>query len=649
MTGHESQQGDRPVFRAFVSYSHSDKAHAVWLHRALERYRLPKKLVGRVTPLGPVPATLTPIFRDQDELPASGNLGAELQGALAASQFLIVICSPASAQSKWVNEEIRQFKLIHGPDRVLALIVEGVPNATSEEPEKECFPPALKFVVAPGGEITRQPSEPIAADLRKRADGKRLAKLKLISGLTALRLDDLVQREAARRIRTMLQVSVASVVAAVLAVGLAIYANEQRLAANQQQAIAEQESATARAVSDFLVNIFANANSVQENPNAITARSILDRGAARIVDELEEQPQVRNRVSKTIALAYNNLGLFDQAVALIDTVSTPAGIEGAGALSIKAEALFRVGELDASMDAARQAQRLAVEAGHGETGGAKTRANIARIQALIHYQRGEHEAGLKAFALALEEFERSPEPNHADIANTLQNRALLLSDAGEMAWAADDLESAMRLVLASVGEQDIMVGQIALAQAQVNFLSGNNEVALSQIETAIAVMLRILEEDNPALADAYSMKGQILHAAGALNEAQNALQHAVQLYTQAYGGRHYLSGIAQVYLGLIAGEQQDLTAALAHFSEARLHYDASYGEVHPNHGDLLVNRATVLAAAGESERATRDCKAGMAILNDTLGENAAFTQQLQSVCDSLNTQQTTSGGEPGAL
>jgi hypothetical protein len=44
----------------------------------------------------------------------------------------------------------------------------------------------------------------------------------------------------------------------------------------------------------------------------------------------------------------------------------------------------------------------------------------------------------------------------------------------------------------------------------------------------------------------------------------------------------------------------------------------------------------VLASAGETERANQDCEAGMQILNDTLGAEAAFTQQLQAVCDDLN-------------
>lgn len=637
MTTVESELVERPAYRAFISYSHSDKALACWLHRELERFRLPNKLIGNHTLLGPVPKRLTPIFRDVDELPASGSLGTELQDALARSLFLIVICSPAAARSKWVNEEICQFKIMHGTDKVLALIVDGVPNASPHNAKHECFAPALKFEVGPSGILTDVPSEPIAADLRKNSDGKRIAKLKLISGLTGLRLDDLVQREAARRIRILVQVSVASVLAAVFALGLAVYANNRRVEADTQRNIAEQESANARAVSDFLVKTFASGDSVQENPNTISARSILDRGAQRITKELQNQPLVQSRLSATIALAYNNLGLFDQAIEVVDTTVEFSGVKGARAFSIKAEALLRLGDLDKAMETAKYALDLSAQEQTGEYDreSAKVRADAARIQARIYYKRGQYDAGLEAFGRSLRELENMAKPDGIELANTLQSRALLLSDAGEMEWAAVDLERAKTLVQASVGDKDILVGQIALAQAQVNFLSGKLDPALKQIKTAIATMQGILEDDNPTLADAFSMQGQILHAMGFLDEAQKALTHAVLIYTKAYGGRHYLSGIAEVYLGLIAGEQHKLGESLIHFAQAKLDYDASYGEIHPNHGDLLVNRATVYAAAGDMIHANQDCEEGMRILVATLGEKAAFTQQLQVVCDGL--------------
>lgn len=224
------------TYRAFISYSHADKACADWLHRALEGYRVPGKLVGGTTAVGKVPARLTPIFRDRDELPAAGELSGELHRALQESLFLIVIASPAAASSRWVNEEVRQFKQLHGEGRVLAVIASGEPGAGDG---RECFPPALRFRLAADGTVSDQPVEPLAADLRPGGDGKRLAKLKLVAGLTGLPLDTLVQREAARRQRRLAALaSVAGVLAIVMSV-LAITAVRGQAEAQRQRAEAD--------------------------------------------------------------------------------------------------------------------------------------------------------------------------------------------------------------------------------------------------------------------------------------------------------------------------------------------------------------------------------------------------------------------------
>ena len=97
---------DAPKYRAFISYSHRDSRWASWLHASLEKYRLPKALIGTVTARGEVPKRIAPIFRDRDELPSATDLGTLLNAALADSATQIVICSPQAAKSKWVNEEI---------------------------------------------------------------------------------------------------------------------------------------------------------------------------------------------------------------------------------------------------------------------------------------------------------------------------------------------------------------------------------------------------------------------------------------------------------------------------------------------------------------------------------------------------------------
>jgi hypothetical protein len=92
---------------AFLSYSHTDKKWGDWLHKALETYRVPRRLVGKDSRDGKIPEQLFPIFRDREELPVSADLGANINEALERSRYLIVICSPRSAQSRWVGEEIK--------------------------------------------------------------------------------------------------------------------------------------------------------------------------------------------------------------------------------------------------------------------------------------------------------------------------------------------------------------------------------------------------------------------------------------------------------------------------------------------------------------------------------------------------------------
>src|SRR5688572_28430381 len=114
-------------YMAFLSYSHDDAEVADWLHEALEEFHVPPRLVGKLTDHGPVPKKLAPIFRDRHELAAAGDLGEEIEEAIAGSRFLIVLCSPDAAQSHWINEEIACFKRLHREDRILAAIIDGEP------------------------------------------------------------------------------------------------------------------------------------------------------------------------------------------------------------------------------------------------------------------------------------------------------------------------------------------------------------------------------------------------------------------------------------------------------------------------------------------------------------------------------------------
>ena len=226
---------------AFLSYSHKDSDTAAWLHEELEEFRVPQRLVGKLTEQGPVPRRLSPIFRDRHELAAASDLGEEIETAIGGSRFLIVLCSPAAAKSKWIDKEIACFKRLHRDDRVLAAIVEGEPFASNipGREDEECFPPALRTHFDRLGRPTSQPAEPIAADLREEGDGRRMGFLKLAAGMMGVGLDELVQREAQRRHRRLYAITAASVAGMLIASGLAYTAIEARDEARDQRREAE--------------------------------------------------------------------------------------------------------------------------------------------------------------------------------------------------------------------------------------------------------------------------------------------------------------------------------------------------------------------------------------------------------------------------
>jgi tetratricopeptide (TPR) repeat protein len=175
-------------YRAYISYSHKDEVWAVWLHHALESYRVPRHLVGSETSCGKVPARIRPVFRDRDDLSSATDLEDTVKKALADSENMILICSPEAAASPWVNEEIRHFAELGRARRIFCVLVGGQPAADGSV--SACFPTALAEIGL---------HEPLAADVRKWADGKRIAKLKLIAGLLDIRLDELRQRDLQRR------------------------------------------------------------------------------------------------------------------------------------------------------------------------------------------------------------------------------------------------------------------------------------------------------------------------------------------------------------------------------------------------------------------------------------------------------------------
>jgi tetratricopeptide (TPR) repeat protein len=188
-----------------------------------------------------VPRRLSPVFRDQQDLSAGGDLAQEIKAALAASQFLVVLCSPTAAKSRWTNQEIESFKRTRPEGCVLAAVAAGEPFASDlpGHEDEECFPPALRFKYDRRGHQTTKRAEPLAADFREDGEGRRLAFLKLVAGMLGVGLDELVQRETTRRQRRLAYLAAASIAGMAVTSTLAVTAIQARNEAREQRREAE--------------------------------------------------------------------------------------------------------------------------------------------------------------------------------------------------------------------------------------------------------------------------------------------------------------------------------------------------------------------------------------------------------------------------
>jgi WD40 repeat protein len=221
-------------YAGFISYSQKDKRWARRIHRALETYRLPTGIAQEAA----ASKRLGRFFRDDDELAGEPSLGNALESALDGAASLIVVCSPNSARSKWVDAEIARFKARGPSARVLAVIVDGQPD--HPDPEIMCFAPSMLRKAGIDGRLSDEADEPLAPDVRKEPFNRLIARL--VAGLLGLQFDTLWQREQ-RRIRRRNSLIGGGILIAAVATGVGIKltldAERQSELARQQQLRAE--------------------------------------------------------------------------------------------------------------------------------------------------------------------------------------------------------------------------------------------------------------------------------------------------------------------------------------------------------------------------------------------------------------------------
>ena len=206
---------------AFISYRHKelDKYVAKRIHTMIERYTVPGEMREAWGD-----KKLGKVFRDEEELPVSSNLTDSICTALDHTQYLIVICTPDTPESIWVEREIKYFLEHHDRSHVVAVLAEGTPDTS--------FPKWLTTTYDADGNETGK-IEPLAAnltDVNNKFQKSRMKKeaVRLYAAIMGCPFDSLWQREKRQKVNRML--ALVSVLAAVaLFYGISIYYKNEEI------------------------------------------------------------------------------------------------------------------------------------------------------------------------------------------------------------------------------------------------------------------------------------------------------------------------------------------------------------------------------------------------------------------------------------
>ncbi len=637
---------------AFISYSHADAKWAEWLHKQLETFHVPRRLVGRQTDHGyRVPRRLFPLFRDRDELPGSASLAESIREALQESRYLIVVCSPRSAVSQWVNQEVVTFKAMGRADRVLCLIVDGEPNATDRPGSGllECFPPAVRHEVREDGVLTEEREDPIAADARAGKDGRRDALIKVASGLLGVGFDELKRREEARRKRMRLLWTVALGVLAAAAVG-AVYRIWE------EQARANREAAVARAVNAFLINdLLRQAGSEAQadaqfsaNPN-LTVREALQRAASRIGNRFRDEPLVEAAIREAIGAASREVGDQTRAIEQLESaVSLRRSLLGGdhpdtlGAMDHLAGAYYQAGRLEEALGLWRQVlERRQATLGpeHPDTlrampGLAVSYRASGRLEEAISLQEevlrrmrlrlgDEHRYTLGAMhnlsvfysdsgrldeALRLKEevLRRTRSrlgPEHPGTLDAMDNLALSYADAGRLEEAIQLHEDVLRLSRSKLGPEhpDTLTAMNNLAGSYSD--AGRLDEALALWREVLRLRREKLGAEHPDTLRAMSGLALSSRAAGKLDEALALQQEVLRLSRARLGGDHPDTLSAMLNLSVFQSDAHQIEEATRLQEEVLGRMRAKLGADHPDTLSAMNNLANSYAAAGRPEEA----------------------------------------------
>jgi serine/threonine protein kinase/tetratricopeptide (TPR) repeat protein len=372
---------------------------------------------------------------------------------------------------------------------------------------------------------------------------------------------------------------------------------------------AVEEAAAADRVSGFLVELFKVSDPSEAKGNSVTAREILDKGAAKIDKELEGQPQIRSRLTETMGTVYRSLGLYEQARTMLErALELKKKIYGEDSLSV-ADTLQNLGivlDSQGRYDEAAADFRKALEIRSRKLG--PDDPDVARTLnslAINYWNQEKYAEAEPLFERSLAIKEKTLGPDHPDLANTLINLAILKHTQKKYAESEALFKRALAISEKKLGPDHPDLGTILNDLAALYEDEGRRVEAEPLYVRCLAIWEKALGPDHPDVAIALHNLANLYRNLGKYEQAEPLYVRSLAIWEKSLGPDH-------PYVGASLRERANLYREEGRGAEAEALYERAMQvfEKKPDANRLeiaetLENYGVLLRKAGRTAEAVK--------------------------------------------
>jgi eukaryotic-like serine/threonine-protein kinase len=337
-------------------------------------------------------------------------------------------------------------------------------------------------------------------------------------------------------------VACALVVGLVLATTGLVRARRAEAVAAGERDRANQEAVAAGQVSDFLVGLFRVSDPSEALGNTVTAREILDKGAARMKDELKDQPQIRARLMDTMGVVYKNLGLYKQSAVLLEQ--------------------------------ALETRRLTLGPDHPSV--SESLASLGQLS----YESGRYREAERLFRESLDIRRKSSGDEDLKVSDSLNDLAMSLNEQGRYDEAEPLYRQALAIREKVLGDQSPEVAQSLNNLGMFLYRKKAFAEAEQLFRKALGLNRRRFGEEHPEVSANFNNLGLVLRDSGKLTEAEEAFLRTLAMDRKFYGSDHPLYANSLVNLAALQVRMGKYDEAKKNFDEGVEIRGKVFGEDH---------------------------------------------------------------------